>query len=196
MDSRQNNIEWKVIPSTGGLYEASSDGEIRSIKRFTTNGRVLKQYINTHNGYAYVSISIANKKSTRRVHVLIAEAFLGPRRSGMQVNHIDGNKTNNRLDNLEYCTQSENMKHAFLTGLEIPKGTQVIDLDSLDVYKSAADAARSVGGVKGELVARVCRGVRSHYRGRHFAFYDEYLNNTVPAYAGKVRRKASISLWR
>ena len=191
-----NKEIWKPIPSTEGLYEASSSGEIRSVKRATTKGIVLKQYRNPHNGYHYVSICVRNVSKSKRVHVLVAEAFFGERPISLQVNHIDGNKSNNRVENLEYCTKSQNMQHAYTTGLEVAKGRVVIDLESLEVFKSATDAARSVGSSKGEMVMRVCRGKRSHYRNHHFALYEDYLNGTIPPFSGKFKKKGCLSLWQ
>lgn len=197
INSRQKGAAaWRAIPGYEGLYEASEYGEVRSLKRHSTSGKVLKPYCNPRNGYMYVSLSKHNKAITKRVHGLVAAAFFGIRPEGLQVNHIDGDKTNNAIGNLEYCTQSENMTHAFQTGLEKPRGLRVIDLDSKCEYESVTAAARSVGGTRGEMVARVCRGERSHYRNHHFAFYDDYTNGTIPQFTGKNTKKASESLWR
>ena len=189
---------WKDIPQFVGFYQVSNLGNVKSLPRATTSGRLLKHYVNTKNGYCYVSLSRQGKIVSRRVHVLVANAFLGENRNGLQVNHIDGKKTNNRADNLEYCTQSENMKHAYATGLQKPIGLAVIDLGTLVVYQSAAEAGRSISQTKmcGEMVARVCRGERSHYKNHRFAFYEDYLANRVPKFKGKYRRKASEALWR
>ena len=88
------------------------------------------------------------------------------------------------------------MKHAYRTGLEKKKGIKIINLDTKEIFNTATDAAKSVGNGKGELVARVCRGERSHYKNRHYAFYDDYINGTIPKYTGKNTKKASIALWR
>lgn len=188
---------WRDIPEYVGFYQASSTGKIRSLPRTTTRGKVLKQYVNEHNGYCYVTLSKHNVRRSRRVHVLIALAFLGAP-NGLQVNHKDGDKTNNSIGNLEYCTQSENMRHAYETGLEVPKGIPVIDLDTGKIYISASEAARDISGgvAQGEMVARVCRGERSHYRERRFAFLSDYENGTIPEFKGRCKKKGSKSLWR
>ena len=188
-------VVWKPIPSTGGVYWAGSDGSIYRPKSGGTHGGFIKQNINKHNGYAYVSISVHNKHKTRRAHRLIAEAFFGDA-NGLQVNHKDGNKANNAIDNLEYCTQSENMRHAFDTGLEKKYGKKVIDLDTKEVFNTLTDAANAIGGSTGEMVNRVCSGKRSHYRNHHYAYYDDYINGTIPAFRGKNKKKASVGLWR
>ena len=94
--------EWKPIPSLLNQYEASDAGEIRSVRRRSTRGRVIKPYINKRNGYAYIVASVNNTQKTYRVHRLVAEAFLGES-NGAQVNHIDGNKQNN-ADDFTYTT--------------------------------------------------------------------------------------------
>lgn len=187
--------EWKPIPSLLNQYEASDAGEIRSVRRRSTRGRVIKPYINKRNGYAYIVASVNNTQKTYRVHRLVAEAFLGES-NGAQVNHIDGNKQNNAVSNLEYCTQSENMRHAFRIGLEKPRGVKIINCGTHEVFNSYAEAARSVGGVKSSSVQRVCDGIRSHYRGNRFARLSDYENGTIPEYKGIRTRKTSEMLWR
>ncbi len=123
---------WKPIPSTGGIYEASTHGRIRSVTRVVATknrwgdcnkisyGRTLQQTINKSTGYPSVSLSIDRKRFYPNVHRLIAEAFLGACPHGKEVNHIDGNKTNNSIENLEYITRSENLGHAYRLGLASP----------------------------------------------------------------------------
>lgn len=111
--------EWRTIPDYEGL-EASNLGRIRSY-RWTLN-RFHKEMADEPrikalrlNEKGYLDVGIGHSK-TRKAHVLIAAAFLGPS-NGLDVNHIDGDKTNNHVENLEYVTRSENLKHAFRLGL-------------------------------------------------------------------------------
>jgi predicted XRE-type DNA-binding protein len=110
--------EWRTIPGQEGRYAVSDAGEVMSMN-FKGSGLpgVLKPGL--CRGYATVEIG-ADKRYT--VHRLVAAAFIGPRPDGMQINHKNGNKADNRLENIEYCTQSENMKHAFATGLQNNQG--------------------------------------------------------------------------
>lgn len=192
---------WKPVRDFEGLYEVSNFGNVRSLPRYSTKGKILKQYVNKSNGYCYVHLSKRNEGFTRRVHVLVMNAFCPVQKKdgydkNHTINHIDGNKENNTLVNLEWTSQSENQKHAFKNELQKTGGISVICLDDGTVYKSLTDAARSCGGKLGEMVARVCRGERSHYRGKHFATLDDYIGGCVPVYSGKVKRKVSDSLWR
>ena len=205
MNSRQKgkreNVheEWIDIPGYVGLYQASNLGRVKSLPKNGRKEKILKQHINGRNGYCYVQLSKFGKAKNVRVHRYIALAFLdNPENENIQVNHIDGCKTNNRIENLEYCSGKQNMRHAYDTGLEVPKGIRTICLDDMKIYETLADAARSISGGKaqGEMVARVCRGEKSHYRGRHFAFLDDYLLGEIPPFSGKNKRKESRSLWR
>ena len=200
-ENRLNSESWKAIKGYEGLYEVSDLGRVRSLPRFTTKGRVLKQHISSKNGYCNVCLSKDNTQKTRRVHVLVMEAFRPVDKKygydkDFTVNHIDGDKTNNTLSNLEWCSQSENQNHAYELGLEKRGGVPVICLDTGIVYNSFTDAARSCGGHNGEMVARVCRGKRSHYRNLHFAILDDFFYGKIPEFTGKTKRKASVSLWR
>lgn len=188
---------WKPIPEYEGFYEASDLGRIRSLPRTTTKGGILKQSINTRNGYCYVSLSKDGKQRQCRVHRLIAATFFEVDPDRPQINHINGDKTNNSIENLEWCTQSENMLHAYESGLEKKRTKKVVDLDSGEIYDSVTDAARSTGKITGTgKITLVCQGKRSHYRGRHFAYLDDYENGMIPEYQGKWKKGKVKSLWR
>lgn len=99
-------VVWSPIPSERG-YEASSLGEIRNIE----TGRIYSQSVSSE-GYLSLAIYAKGKRKWRRVHRLVAEAFYGPA-VGREVNHKNGIKTDNRVENLEWCTKSENIRHRF-----------------------------------------------------------------------------------
>lgn len=107
---------WQPIP--GCDYEASTCGRIRRVTggQGAIAGRVLAG-MRTNNGYRTVQITKGGVRKTRHIHRLVAEAFHGPCPKGYHVNHKDGVKSNNRPDNLEYVSRSENMQHAYETGL-------------------------------------------------------------------------------
>jgi hypothetical protein len=97
--------EWKAV-AEWPQYEVSVSGEVRR------DGVVRKGYL-TDKGYVRVTIDGKSKA----VHRLVAEAFVANPLSLTEVNHKDGDKTNNAATNLEWCTRSENMRHAYATGL-------------------------------------------------------------------------------
>lgn len=192
------NEIWKPIKGYEGLYEVSNLGRVKSLPRHTTRGRYIKPHISSHNGYVYICLCKNNHVSNARLHRLVLEAFTDyvSTNGEIVIDHIDGNKTNNVLTNLEAVTRSINQLRAYELGLNGKCGTKVIDLDTKEVFESYTDASKSIGGYSGEMVARVCRGVRSHYRGHHFANYEDYINDTIPKFNGKFKRGTSKSLWR
>jgi hypothetical protein len=106
-------METRPIPSTIG-YAASRCGKILSYHRLEPFE--LKQ-ANHRQGYKAVSVKTTQGIKTRLVHRLIMEAWIGPCPEGCVTNHKNGIKQDNRLENLEYCTQSENMAHSYGYGL-------------------------------------------------------------------------------
>lgn len=105
-----NRVVWKDIPGYEGLYQISNFGEVYSL----ITKKVLKQS-NTTTGYKKVELYKEKKKKSFKVHRLVMYSFVGIDKS--IVNHIDGDPHNNNLENLEYCNQSYNMKHAYQIGL-------------------------------------------------------------------------------
>ena len=115
---------WEDIEGFEGLYKVSDKGEVVSLERTVWNGfgfHILKSRTLTKNiagaGYHKVSLRKNGKTWQKYVHRLVARHFLGDGFKGAQVNHKDGDKTNNSLSNLEWCTAEENLKHAKETGL-------------------------------------------------------------------------------
>lgn len=106
-------METRPIPSTIG-YTASACGRILSFHRLQPFE--LKQS-DHRQGYKKVSVKTTEGIKNRLVHRLVLEAWVGPCPEGCVTNHKNGNKTDNRLENLEYCTQSENMAHSYGYGL-------------------------------------------------------------------------------
>ena len=116
-------VIWKDIPGYQGFYQASNEGEIKSLSRIVKHNlggdkilreRVLKGYVNKY-GYRRVELSKNGTSKQYSEHRLIALTFLGE--SDLTVNHKDGNKLNNNIDNLEYLSGADNTKHAVETGL-------------------------------------------------------------------------------
>lgn len=129
------NEKWSVIPMTNGFYEASDIGNIRRVLGKVRNnkqggtrfvgGKNLSQKTKK-NGYKEVNLYIGeNKSKMTYVHRAVYSAFNGCIDIDFQINHIDGDKSNNRLSNLECVSASENMRHAFhskLTTIPIMHG--------------------------------------------------------------------------
>lgn len=191
---------WRPIVGYEGRYEISNFGNVRSLPKYHRKHSVLlKPYQNPRHGYTEVRLTKDGKSKTRRLHKLVLEAFTDYRSKGyvlyQEIDHIDGNKANNHLINLEVVTHKENMRRASAKGLRHFTGVRCIDLDTHIVYDTYQSASRAIGGKRGEMVRRVCDGERSHYRNHRFARYEDYINGNIPSYKGTRKRKASESLW-
>lgn len=111
------NEVWKFIKGYEGKYEVSNLGKVRSLDYSHTGlSKELKLNVN-QKGYEYVVLCINGKTKYKLVHRLVLDAFLPNYFNKPQVNHIDGNKRNNKVENLEWCTAKENVHHAVRTGL-------------------------------------------------------------------------------
>lgn len=109
-----NPIEWRAVVGYEGVYEVSNQGHVRRIGRAkgTQVGKHLKPAWSLKRQYTTVILCRASKKKMATVHSLVAEAFIGPRPEGWEINHKDGHKLNNDLSNLEYVSKSANALHA------------------------------------------------------------------------------------
>jgi hypothetical protein len=125
---------WKDIPGYEGYYQASNLGRIKSLSRwkkvFLTQRIFKPESIlfqkNSSNGYKIVTLSVDAAKKTRTIHRIVAECFIGNQDGLKDVNHKDGDKHNNKPDNLEWMNRSQNIKHAYDTGLRTStRGTAV-----------------------------------------------------------------------
>ena len=118
------NEEWRIIDGYPDYY-VSNHGRIKSFKKNKKDGYILK-FMTTNFGHFLVDLFDVNHKSKKLlVHQLVLRAFIGLKPIGLVCNHKDGNKANNSIENLEYCTQGENNQHALDTGLRVqPKGQE------------------------------------------------------------------------
>ena len=116
---------WKDIPGYEGYYQASTGGRVKSVDRevidingktYRYRGKVLNLRLN-HKGYPFVKLSKDRDYKNITTHILVAKTFINNPENKPQVNHIDADKTNNNVNNLEWVTNKENMIHASKNGL-------------------------------------------------------------------------------
>lgn len=127
--------EWKDIVGYKKFYSVSNLGKI---KRKT--GNILSDIV-TQSGYCNVSLCKNSKVYSCRIHRLVAEHFIGIRPKGFTINHKDGNKLNNSLENLEYLSIKDNINHAWKTNLCKNKGiehswSKLIEKEILEIRKA------------------------------------------------------------
>jgi hypothetical protein len=112
---------WRPVAGYAGLYEISEQGAVRRKAGFwcRTDRPLVLHMSNT--GYLRVSLSTRESRNPRKmlVHRMVYEAFVGPIPPGSTVNHCNGRKTDNRPENLGLATMSEQMHHAYATGLQV-----------------------------------------------------------------------------
>jgi hypothetical protein len=157
---------WGDIPGFEGLYQVSNLGQVRSLHYGKT--RILKTSPN-NDGYLGLDLFKNGKRTCRRVHKIVAIVFVKNTDNLSEINHINGNKLDNRASNLEWCTRSHNLKHAFSSKLRTSKGeanarallteTDVAEIRhryeaGLATYRSLA---REFGVSKSTIGAVICR---------------------------------------
>jgi len=125
---------WKDIDNYNGYYQVSNLGRVRSLDRYIKNrngyrlkkGQLLKPAI-LKNGYSNHRLWKDNKLKNLTEHRLVAIAFIPNPNNYKEVNHLNGDKLDNRIENLEWVTRSENIIHSYETGLQKPKKSKVTE---------------------------------------------------------------------
>lgn len=171
--------EWRSVIGYEGFYEVSSFGAVRSVDRHVVDKQGRTRFLRgiqirpqaQISGHLSAGLTRNGRKNTQRVHTLVMAAFKGPRPPGMEVRHLDGDPTNNKVGNLEYGTSSENKLDTYLHK-RIPVGQDshlgrisnkaIAELKALKGSVSSRVAGAQFG-LDGSYVRQIWRGeVRKH----------------------------------
>lgn len=144
---------WKPIAECNGIYHISNHGRVKSYK--CGKERIMKPYT-TAMGYLRIGILVNDKQKMHKIHRLVASAFIENIDNKPEVNHKDGNKTNNHIDNLEWVTRKENIQHGWDNGLF--ETTRLALLESLS--KPVVDIET---GKKYDSLTRACIDINEPY---------------------------------
>lgn len=157
--------EWRPIKGYEGLYEVSNMGRVKS---FHSDEEVVLKQAEQLNGYMEVDLSKDGTTSVKIVHRLVAIAFIPNPNNYECVNHKDGNKKNNTVDNLEWCSVKENTYHAIKTGLMQPLVSSkpimaYKDGKLVGVFGSIGECARKLGCNKGNVGDVIHGRLKTHH---------------------------------
>ena len=180
---------WKDIKGYEGLYQVSNFGEVCSSYKYKGIQKHLLHKGVNRCGYYIVSLRKDKKDKTYLVHRLVAKAFLPNDTNQPVVNHIDGNKLNNNINNLEWCSHSHNTKESFRLGLSkvnktmlgkvggkcpnsVPVNQYTLDGIFIKRWDSSVDAMHYFG-LKYNHISKCCRGIRHSYAGYKWRYADD-----------------------
>lgn len=169
--------EWKDIPGYEGLYQVSTMGRVKSLSReiiSSTGNYVSKEKILTttgNDGLGYVRLQLFknNKGKLVRAHRLVAMAFIPNPENKCDVNHKNGNKSDNRVENLEWATRSENEKHSYYILNKKRLTKKIMCLETGEQFDSILSAAKKYN-TRATCISRVLRKKRKTYNKKHWVY--------------------------
>lgn len=172
---------WKDIKGYEGLYQVSNLGNVKRLKgKWVKKERYVSQTLTS--SYKYYSVCLSNHQDKRRffVHRLVAMTFIKNTENKPIINHIDGNKLNNKVENLEWCTYKENSKKAYELGLNKPArdlgrarkvGQYDLDNNLIKIWDCFFDINKELGFYT-QNIWKCCNGCRNKANGFIWKYED------------------------
>lgn len=182
--SLKTNEIWIDIKGYEGLYQVSSLGRVKSLTRIikhsegflrTIKGRIIKlQQNNFRSGYYEVSLHKDGTEKRFRINVLVAKSFIPNPENKPQVNHKNGDKSDNSVDNLEWSTDIENKRHGWENGLYTNnhRKKKIICNETEEEYESVTDASRKIPCDRKYLTLHL-NGKNKAVKGNTYSYYYE-----------------------
>jgi hypothetical protein len=166
--------EWKDISGYEGLYQISNHGRVKSLERnekFCKRPESILKTFLCGSGYQEIILKNKEGRKPKLIHRLVAEAFIPNEEGKREVNHKDGNKTNNEVSNLEWVTPSENQSHSHKVLKVQSFKRKVICVESGEKYESIKEAAEK-NNLQTTLIWKCCNGTQKTTGGYHWKYAD------------------------
>lgn len=170
---------WIDVLGYEGFYKVSNTGKLKSLKRIIKRNDGKYNHIfekimtggKTPRGYTFHCLKICNVKEQKYIHRLVAQAFIPNPLNLPQVNHIDGNKSNNDVSNLEWCTSKENMMHAYNNGLskkgEETRSSKLTEKQVLEIRENKHKIGQEYLGLIYGVTKSCISGIQRRIKWKH-----------------------------
>lgn len=196
---------WKSLPGAPGV-EVSTFGRVRTLDKVVSSekytrfvkGHILKQYDNRY-GYLQVSIKVDGKWTMNKTHRLVAQTFINNPDNLPQVNHKDNDRTNNHVENLEFCTASYNQKYKNKFGISNTESQGhplfAINLKTLEVlhFRSQGEASREIGAYR-QNISKVIKGKYKSTGGFWFVNDDNNAADTIKQKLYEIKHRSTLKM--
>ena len=167
---------WKDIPNYEGLYQASNYGRIKSLSRIINHkstGKVIskEKILKSHTNYGYKNVLLSknNEKKYKKIHRLVAETFIPNPNNLPYINHTNENRSDNRVENLEWCDSKYNNNYGNHPN---SRKKYIKCIETGEIFLSARKAAEAYH-TSHSCIARVCNGERKTTLGKHWEWIEE-----------------------
>jgi hypothetical protein len=175
--------QWKTVKDYEGFYEVSNLGEVKSLGRLDSRGHHLKEKLlspgKTENGYLFVTLYKNGVGKTFKIHRLVYSTFVEEIPEDMQVNHIDEDKENNRVDNLNLMTPKQNSNWGTRNARRAAARSKLVEaVDKITgrvifTFPSTAEAGRQGLGFNSSHISKCCNGERKSHKGFIWRYIDQ-----------------------